>query len=106
MSVKFELEFHRFLGMNFSLFVNCIDNFFICPILLHRQDKAFRGVKTIQICKQGPNVIQEKELIRRKFLKANEKEQADQTMKGIYVILSNIWKGTAFLYQGVTICDT
>ena len=47
----------------------------MCAILLHRQDKAFRGVKTIQIRQQGRNVIQEKDLISSKILNTNEKEQ-------------------------------
>ena len=32
----------------------------------------------------------------------NEKSKADQTVEGKYIILSNISKGFAFLYQGVT----
>ena len=32
------------------------------------------------------------------------KSKADQTVKEIYIILSNISKGTAFLHQGVTNC--
>ena len=32
------------------------------------------------------------------------KSKTDQAVEGIYIILSNIWKGTAFLRQGVSNC--
>ena len=37
-----------------------------------------------------------------KCINTIEKKEADQTMEGILIILSNISKGTAFLHQGVT----
>lgn len=38
-----------------------------------------------------------------KRVSTNEKKQG-QPVKGIYINLSNILKGTAFLCQGITIC--
>ena len=39
------------------------------------------------------------------ILNANKKKsKADQTVIGICIILSNNWKGTVFIHQGVTNC--
>ena len=38
------------------------------------------------------------------IINRKRKSKADQTLYGIYIILSNISKGTAFLHRGVTNC--
>ena len=37
------------------------------------------------------------------FKNINEKRKADQTVQGIYIILSNILRGNASLHQGISI---